>query len=154
RFDKLATLEHILAKPDFRYCIGPNCPSGQLHDPTNTIFKCGACRHQHCTVHNVSFHFGASCKQYDDRVRAEHQSSKDDEASSMEVRRVSVECPGVGCGAGIIKRDGCDHMTCNSRCKLEFCYICRAPYRGRDGIILRGNTAHAVSCKYHTKNLL
>ncbi|EMD58950.1 hypothetical protein COCSADRAFT_31102 [Bipolaris sorokiniana ND90Pr] len=37
-----------------------------------------------------------------------------------------------GCGSQIEKTTGCDHMTCN--CEFEFCYVCRAPYAGPQGI--------------------
>lgn len=98
------------------------------------------------------------------RVRREQEA-----ASAAEVAKSSVGCP--GCGVQIQKTEGCDHMTCKysaisissrqlltcsgrrSNCRFEFCYVCRAPYAGRQGVRQIGNTAHNESCRYHPTKL-
>lgn len=40
-----------------------------------------------------------------------------------------------------------------SSCRFEFCYACLAPYAGAEGIRIKGNTAHATTCKHHTARL-
>lgn len=60
-------------------------------------------------------------------------------------------CP--GCGAGVEKNGGCDHMTCRTAggggCGHEFCWRCLAPYQGPEGIRAVGNKAHKPACQYH-----
>jgi hypothetical protein len=69
-YDKLMVVETLRDSPHFRYCIAPNCPSGQLHDPSSNIFICGACNGRHCSVHNVPFHDGETYAQFDERTHA------------------------------------------------------------------------------------
>jgi hypothetical protein len=38
-------------------------------------------------------------------------------------------------------------------CGFEFCYVCRAPYTGPQGIRRIGNSAHAEGCRYHSSKL-
>ena len=133
------------------------------------IFRCAACGHRMCTAHNpvVPFHENETCTQYNERIKhgtaereAQEKESRlrgeQEEASAAEVSKSSVECP--GCGVHIQKLSGCDHMTCKrvSRpflffkinanlqgrrvgCGFQFCYICRAPYNGTQGINSIGN---------------
>jgi len=42
----------------------------------------------------------------------------------------------IKCQAPISKNAGCRHMTC-TRCKAEFCWICRKEYRGHRDIDFR-----------------
>jgi len=69
---------------------------------------CHECNFAICTFHNVPFHFGETCVQYDARRR-------DEELASMAlVADISTPCPGPDCGWSIEKTGGCDHMTCKS----------------------------------------
>jgi hypothetical protein len=112
-YDKLMVVETLRDSPHFRYCIAPNCPSGQLHDPSSNIFICGACNGRHCSVHNVPFHDGETCAQFDERTHAAQlAAAKDAKASQQELDKTSVKCPGRDCGVNIHKTIGCDHMTC------------------------------------------
>lgn len=56
--------------------------------------------------------------------------SGDDEASMLEISKLSTRCP--KCGHAIIKQDGtCNHMTCDpgaSGCSHHFCYLCAADW--------------------------
>jgi hypothetical protein len=71
----------------------------------------------------------------------------------------------------IQKTKGCDHMTCKysvtsislrqlltwtggrNGCGFQFCYVCRAPYTGEHGIFRIGNSAHSLTCRYHSTRL-
>ncbi|XPT01690.1 hypothetical protein M3J09_010820 [Ascochyta lentis] len=155
RFDGLSMRVFLSNDPDFRYCLAEACTSGQIHvtGSEGNIFRCNACDFHVCTVHDVPFHTGETCDQYDERRhREEEQRRKEDEArqeheelSRAEIQAVTTKCP--ECEAPIQKNEGCDHMTC--RCKFQFCYICRAPYQGKDGIWVAGNKVHSIKCKYH-----
>ncbi|OAL44431.1 hypothetical protein IQ07DRAFT_473653, partial [Pyrenochaeta sp. DS3sAY3a] len=155
RFDDLAMRSFLSAESNFRYCLAEGCNSGQVHDgdaAQGNIFRCVACGFRACTVHNVAFHEHETCAQYDVRVEKEAQSQRagEDAQSSAYVAENSVQCP--VCTVQIQKTSGCDHMTC-TRCQTDFCYICRALYRGPRGIWASGNKAHRESCKYHSDNL-
>jgi DNA-directed RNA polymerase subunit RPC12/RpoP len=171
----------LSADPNFFYCPAEKCTSGQIHDTDSTgnIFRCNACGFRVCTHHSphVPFHDDETCTLFDERVaresamQEEEQRRRDEaeQASVQEVAQSSVECP--GCGANIAKNGGCDHMTCkfsqiqslNSRsshvtgrragCQFQFCYVCRAPYLGGEGILRVGNSAHAKTCRYHSTQL-
>lgn len=150
KYDKFATLSVLSRMPNFRWCIGPRCTSGQLHT-TGTdgpIFTCSECRFKHCTIHNVAWHAGLTCREYD-YAQNPALKKKEEEASEKAIRELSRRCPGRGCGAPIQRNGGCDHMTC-TKCKHEFCWLCYADYKD---IRKKGNTAHKTTCRLHTRNL-
>ncbi|KAI8943266.1 hypothetical protein NX059_001285 [Plenodomus lindquistii] len=163
RYDRLNNLTIFSEVPGFKLCNGGGCRSGQIHDPGTTgdhIFRCTSCDFRMCVNHGddiadgVPMHDGESCDAYKERL--EWQQLPDAEQESLSrgvIEKESVLCPGEDCGYSIQKSEGCDHMTC-SQCSYEFCYICRAPYRGEDGIWgKKGNAAHEPNCRYHSGNL-
>ncbi|KAI8943264.1 hypothetical protein NX059_001284 [Plenodomus lindquistii] len=167
RFDELSMRSYLSSEPNFTYCLAPTCTSGQIHDTgtAGPIFRCAACKFRMCTAHTppVPFHEDESCTQYTERVERKRIATEareaalrvrreQEQASAAEVTKTSVECP--GCGIMISKTVGCDHMTCRRlSCGFEFCYLCRAPYAGENGIRKAGNAAHAVTCRYHGSRL-
>jgi len=111
----------------FRYCLAEGCKSGQVHDSgaEGNIFRCGACGFRVCTIHDMTFHEGETCTQYDERLvreereRIEKQEQEDKDrkrrqeeeiASVAAVDKFARACP--GCKRPIQKTSGCDHMTC------------------------------------------
>ncbi|KAJ4376033.1 hypothetical protein N0V83_001313 [Neocucurbitaria cava] len=152
RFENLILQKYLRDHPDFRYCLRPGCTHGQIHDSGvhgNNIFICGACGFHVCTTHSVAMHNGETCEQYDERQRLQQLPNfEQEQASQVEIKKISQKCPGPDCGYNIQKSAGCDHMTCG-QCGFEFCYVCAAPYEGEQGINTRGNDAHAPSCSYH-----
>jgi hypothetical protein len=111
-YDRHAFQEAVRDDPDFRYCIAPVCPSGQIHDTeAGNIFICQLCNRRHCTTHGVPFHVGESCENYDRRMRfALH--TIEERYSLDEVAKSSKPCPGAKCGYRIHKFDGCDFTRC------------------------------------------
>ncbi len=97
--------------PDFRHCLRPGCPSGQLHNSgtEGNIFICSACGFKVCTVHDAAMHTGETCAQYDQRIRDQQRGYKKSEKT---IKDTTKRCPGRKCGVPIEKNDGCDHMTC------------------------------------------
>ncbi|KAH8893699.1 hypothetical protein GQ53DRAFT_644445 [Thozetella sp. PMI_491] len=141
RYDKLATAAVLKEIRDFRWCLSTQCESGQIHDRHCPKFQCVACKARHCIHHNVPWHRGETCEQYDRRNR---QRRKDDKASEEAVRKSSKTCP--GCKVATHKFDGCNHITC-TRCRHEWCYICFAPYRrNQHGFLF---CAHNDGCTEH-----
>ncbi|KAM0285772.1 hypothetical protein ACHAQH_001233 [Verticillium albo-atrum] len=74
---------------------------------------------------------------------------REDEQSVATMNRTTKKCP--GCSWAIEKNSGCSHMTCtNSMCVAEFCWECLANHRE---IMLKDNSAHKRTCKFHPDNL-
>ncbi|KAF2656696.1 hypothetical protein K491DRAFT_578106, partial [Lophiostoma macrostomum CBS 122681] len=124
RYDRLSTRAALESIPGFRWCIAKGCNSGQIHDEGTLTprFRCVACKASHCVVHQVPWHKGETCAEYD--YRYVEQKAEDD-ASKKLIKGLAKQCP--GCQSNIEKRDGCDHMTC-TKCKHEFCWMCLANY--------------------------
>lgn len=67
RYDALASSSALSNLPDFRWCLA-DCGSGQLHDggkqhPIMQCFKCGS---RQCFTHNVRWHTGMTCPEYEE----------------------------------------------------------------------------------------
>ncbi|KAF1841757.1 uncharacterized protein K460DRAFT_255016, partial [Cucurbitaria berberidis CBS 394.84] len=133
-----ATLEAI---PGFRWCITKGCQSGQVQAPSIAKFRCVACKKIHCVEHNVAWHTGETCKEYDYRTNKKLKRAEE-AASKQLILETTKKCP--GCKKTIEKSYGCDHMTC-SRCKHEFCWQCLAPYAKKN----RGGVMHHPGCDYY-----
>jgi E3 ubiquitin-protein ligase RNF14 len=148
QYEDLVLRSSLSDNPEFFWCIGPGCPSGQLHVGSNPIFRCAQCDLRSCIKHKVTWHNGLTCAEYDDARIVSHRREKEEAASKKKVKETSRRCPGENCGWRIEKNDGCDHMTCRN-CKTEFCWLCKANY---NDIRRRGNAAHASTCPHHPTN--
>ncbi|KAK0633068.1 hypothetical protein B0T14DRAFT_415664 [Immersiella caudata] len=122
RWDALATRGALEAIPNFRWCLSSPCTSGQIDDENCAKFKCKACSARHCIRHNVPWHKGETCDDYDRRNK---QRKKDDKASEQMIKKTSKKCP--ECKKDVHKFTGCNHITCV--CGHEWCYICFAPFQ-------------------------
>jgi E3 ubiquitin-protein ligase RNF14 len=153
RFDQLSARSVLNDDPNFRWCRAPNCQSGQIHISgiEGNIFRCIACGHRICVIHEDTWHEGETCEEYDYRSsgKKERDQKQQNEASVQAISKLTKKCPGQNCGWNIEKNDGCDHMTC-SKCRYEFCWVCLASYTA---IRKKGNTAHRESCKYHSSKI-
>lgn len=122
RYDTLATRAALKDIPNFRWCLSTKCESGQIHDRSCARFRCVACRSKHCVRHDVAWHSGETCEEYDKRNR---RRMAEDKASEEEVRKSTRRCP--ECKRDVHKWTGCNHITCI--CGHEWCYICFAPFK-------------------------
>lgn len=154
--------------PGYFRCPSADCDHGHVHDDegaNNNIWLCQipTCGARICTVHDVPFHTGETCAQYDERKANEDHGSVDP-ATKAELAKYSKPCPNLECGIPIEKHSGCDHMTCKLFfirrggvanifkgliCSHEFCWTCSAPYEGVKGIRRVGNSAHARDCRHY-----
>lgn len=103
--------------PGYFSCHSASCDYGHIHDDqgaNDNIWRCQnpACNALICTLHEVPFHTGETCAQYDERLATAKRSRTEDTASEDMVARSSKPCPGPDCGRRIEKNGGCDHMTC------------------------------------------
>jgi hypothetical protein len=111
RYEKLQTSWTLSQIPDFRWCLNPICSSGQIHpqDSPNHILTCASCKYKICTVHDIQWHEGETCKQYDYRISGQ-KARHEEIATAKIIKQTTKPCP--SCKANIEKVDGCDHMTC------------------------------------------
>ena len=147
----------------FRWCLRPGCKSGQIHETgTNgPLFRCHACGFRVCVIHNVPWHKGETCTEFDYRTMPGLKKAEEI-ASAKTIRKTTKTCPQRSCRAPIEKNRGCDHMTCKRflhngksgcsfrtgiKCGHEFCWHCLAPYKA---IRKKGNSAHNITCSYYT----
>ncbi|KAK1769404.1 hypothetical protein QBC33DRAFT_423841, partial [Phialemonium atrogriseum] len=137
RYDALATRAALRDIPNFRWCLSTNCESGQIHDPSCAKFKCAACKSKHCVTHDVPWHSGETCGEYDGRNR---RRAAEDRASEETIRTTSRKCP--ECAKDVHKWEGCNHITCV--CGHEWCYVCLATFqKTRHGFLF---CHHARDC--------
>jgi len=148
RYDKLITRNYLLNLDEFRWCLSPDCSSGQLHQANHgDIFICAACNFRHCVKHNIPWHEGETCAEYDYRTDGSLK-RKEEQASEHEIGRSTQTCPKESCGARIHKMTGCDHMVC-SRCRTNFCYVCGAADAEIAGHYSQGS--HKPTCPYYVR---
>lgn len=97
------------SRPGFRWCGLKGCKAGQVHLPNYPSFRCNTCEKTSCVVHNVAWHKGETCAEYDYRTNGKLKKAEE-EASRKVVEKTTKACP--GCKRPIEKNRGCDHMTC------------------------------------------
>jgi E3 ubiquitin-protein ligase RNF14 len=113
RYTLLSTTATLSSLDSFRWCLQRGCKSGQIHE-TGTdgpIFCCHACGFKICVIHDIKWHEGETCKEYDYRTNLKLK-RKEESASAQTISRTTKQCPQSSCKAPIEKNDGCDHMTC------------------------------------------
>ena len=111
RFERLMTRADLEKVPNYRWCLAPDCVSGQVHDiaTDGPCFTCVSCEHKSCATHNVKWHEGQTCAQFNrHREGIKHQTAL--VVTSIRMALTAKRCP--KCDASITKRGGCDHMTC------------------------------------------
>lgn len=75
---------------------------------------CEGCGAHSCYKHEVAWHTGQTCKEYDESIK------QSDFATADYISRETKGCP--GCSIPIEKDGGCDHITC-TKCSHEFCWL-------------------------------
>ncbi|KZO93620.1 hypothetical protein CALVIDRAFT_245668 [Calocera viscosa TUFC12733] len=149
-YDQFLLRRHLAEEPSFSWCKNPACKSGQLHAPeaaTCTLVTCHACAANWCSAHDIPWHEGMTCAQYDQSRRGWLRGEQWKERKvRLWVKRKTKKCP--GCGTHIERSEGCDHITCYppGGCGYHFCWRCGADY----SLIFRiGNHGHKRWCKHH-----
>jgi len=70
----------------------------------NNLFICADCGYRQCTVHNIPYHEGKTCQEFDAHRLANRPAlTKGDEKSQKVVARSSVETPGLDDGHNVQK---------------------------------------------------
>lgn len=150
RYDRLATLATLSDLPDFRFCLNPACNSGQLHTPNqgeelSNLMTCEDCGSRSCFTHQVPWHEGKTCAEFDAEIRAQEQRRGEDEATARYLETWTKLCPNRRCAVRIVKRDRkCDHITCK--------YLCLFPPVIKIKLIIKG--ANTIRHNLSTRILL
>lgn len=120
RYSILAKRAAFNANPSIRWCLRAGCTSGQIHKPTvdGPMFECQDCHSKFCVVHNVAWHTGETCEQYEhqhkNEVKKINKQRKKSENWKITWTRL---CP--QCRAPIQKTGGCKMMICS---KCSHCF--------------------------------
>ncbi|KAE9364705.1 hypothetical protein N431DRAFT_447866 [Stipitochalara longipes BDJ] len=106
QYKKYATRDVIGALPNFRYCLNPNCNSGQEHIPgADAIFIRNACGHCTCVICDRPCYAGQSCSETDPRRR-----QAEDILSLGRIQQTALRCPNTKSNVPIEKNKGYTHM--------------------------------------------
>ncbi|KAJ1308386.1 hypothetical protein OPQ81_004092 [Rhizoctonia solani] len=154
RYERLLLRRALDPLPNFVWCKNPQCSSGQFHDNDATScpnVKCKACGHESCFVHQIPWHQGLTCSQYNSKMKRSTQADKI-RANEAYISKHAKACPNPSCGRMIEKGYGCDHMTCMGPmgCGHEFCWCCLADYKP---IHEQGNHLHKRRCRHYDSRL-
>jgi hypothetical protein len=126
RYERFYLLEHLSKEPDFRWCLSGTCTNGQIYENTKYMpnrISCEECSFIMCFKHQVPWHAGITCDEYDYKM----VHGEDEEKSEKWKQENTKACPGHGCARPIEKGEGCFHMTCRE-CRHEFCWECLASW--------------------------
>ncbi|KAL0242397.1 hypothetical protein GEMRC1_004960 [Eukaryota sp. GEM-RC1] len=106
-YEELLFKKFIESIPEFRWCAKPGCGFGAVYDDGENypIISCPKCRTKTCYVDRVVWHEGKTCQEYLQSIYASEEN-----ANRNYIEQNTKPCP--GCGYGIEKNDGCDHMRC------------------------------------------
>ncbi|KAK4232525.1 hypothetical protein QBC38DRAFT_494592 [Podospora fimiseda] len=143
-YDRHRLTLHLSTEPNFRWCLNEHCKSGQIYsvygpswnlirspsfliysglsNPQRNKITCQECNYQMCFEHQVPWHNGLSCLEYD---QTQTQNPNERETNEW-IRNNTKEC---SCGARVEKKGGCWHMTCFC-CGREFCWECLEDWEG------------------------
>lgn len=108
RYEDLRIRRTLAGIPEWRWCLGPGCETGQLHAGGNEepCMTCHQCGFKQCFVHQQKWHEGFMCDEYD----MQRIPNKEEEASEKLIPKITRPCP--RCHVKIQKSEGCHHMTC------------------------------------------
>ncbi|QRV87120.1 RING finger protein [Ceratobasidium sp. AG-Ba] len=117
RFHDLKVRQTLNTERNMFWCRAPGCSSGQIHveGAACPVVICQACTAQSCFKHDMIWHEGMTCKEFDRALQQTHpERAKQIKASGKWLKKNAKTCPNKGCGRWIEKIEGCDHMTCKS----------------------------------------
>lgn len=107
-YNHQALLAYVRDVPEFRWCLRSGCGSGQIHEcgALQPIVTCVKCKHKTCYTHQVKWHEGWTCAQYEANRPIK---KRDEEKKSLKwIQDNTKKCP--NCVKSIEKSGGCSHM--------------------------------------------
>lgn len=111
RLDDLVKKAALMQDPNWRWCLASGCSYGQIHNVTggSRLIKCAKCNAKSCFHHQVTWHLGYTCDEYDESHPLSIVTKTDEET----IKRITKSCP--NCKWRIQKEGGCSHMVCTLR---------------------------------------
>ncbi|PUU83573.1 hypothetical protein B9Z19DRAFT_920220, partial [Tuber borchii] len=87
---------YLLSIPEYRPCLKPSCPGGQLHSSKSDqpIVTCPLCSAKSCFTCHIPWHASRTCAEV----------KNEDRANEELLRKLTKVCP--SCGARVEKVDG------------------------------------------------
>lgn len=92
----------------WRWCLAVGCGHGSLQDGRKDMIKCGRCEYKMCFKHQVPWHHGYTCQEYE----TSHPQVAVTKTNEDMVKIISRPCP--GCGIAVEKVGGCNQMRCKT----------------------------------------
>jgi len=131
---------------DMEWCPQNNCGNVLVREnKLSMMIYCYKCKYSWCTKCDVPWHSDLTCSQYH-QMLAEERKQLELKEEKEKKERWEREVDGAknqflfqtwvqknakvcnNCGQAIEKNGGCNHMTC-SRCRAEFCWLCRKKWK-------------------------
>jgi hypothetical protein len=103
---KLLNRASLSSEEAWRWCLAPGCDHGALQTGKSEMIKCGKCGAKACFKHQVPWHAGYTCEEYDDSHPSAEITKSDEDA----IKKTTKPCP--KCGTRVMKDGGCNHMRC------------------------------------------
>ena len=104
----------------FLWCPSSGCGNGEVYAPTlNPFVTCKKCKARICFSHQVMWHEGLTCHQYD--LKAAANLDPNAKKDMLEIKRTTKPCP--FCKLRIRKEGGCNHMECGGCKKKWLCKV-------------------------------
>jgi hypothetical protein len=110
-YERYQVISLLANEPNFRWCLNPECKSGQLWESAENAgiwVLCQECKFEMCFRHQVPWHDGLTCAEYDAKIAREGDIQK----SEQWIQDHTKPCPGPDCNKPVQKGPGCFHMTC------------------------------------------
>eukprot|EP00455_Lapot_gusevi_P031629 TRINITY_DN3437_c0_g1_i2.p1 TRINITY_DN3437_c0_g1~~TRINITY_DN3437_c0_g1_i2.p1 ORF type:complete len:501 (+),score=79.23 TRINITY_DN3437_c0_g1_i2:149-1651(+) len=120
-YKKFLVQSYVSLRSDsIKWCSGPNCNKAIMYSGERMDVEC-ECGYKMCWRCSEAAHSPALC----DQLKAFSLKADSEAKDIEEVMKMAKSCP--KCKVMIHRYDGCNHMTC-SRCRHEFCWMCKAPW--------------------------
>lgn len=141
RFDKSLLQDHLRTGKRYVRCIARGCPAGQEHTGKggNTTVVCHSCGAKQCFYHQVPWHEGFACEQWD--------TYRPNMVRQSRLKGEKMSCP--KCKRQLVKEDGYDRFTCGPQvgCGYQFCWECLVPW---SEVGPHDHSRHYDNCKYYS----
>ncbi|QDS69686.1 hypothetical protein FKW77_009680 [Venturia effusa] len=96
RYEEQLLLVALLKDPEYHECLNPQCNSGQLHPlGGHPRLRCCACQWYICTRHEIPWHDGFTCDEFD-AIVDNYASSIENWRSEDEIEWMACRCPDCG----------------------------------------------------------